>query len=339
MRSQSPDNLPRGKNHLKIFVALVVLLCVALFCVDLWLISKADLTTNSSFEKSVVAIVRSVLENLIAGAIAAIVLALTYRFVIALFDSGDRVLEISPGAITERLLRNARDTSNYIFMGNTASFVASSVLPIMIEGARTGSTEKRLSAYLIDPTNVSAVASYVAYRSRLARATVSVGDAYAGTWKAPERIPTETPDKVVGKVICAVYLCAIASTSRNISVQVYFRRSFTPFRVDMSDREVVLTQESAAEAAVAFSARGHFYSWYRKDAEAQTEQVVSISLEALKSLTPRLHLEPPKGRTADIEKSIVLLLQNVPYLSTLQANTSAISMAAELVAFPTHQYR
>jgi len=149
----------------------------------------------------------------------------------------------------------------------------------------------------------------------------------------------ENEDQVLGKLVAAIYFSAFASLQTSMELRVFLRRSFTPFRADMSDKEVVLTQESTEEAAVAFSALGEFYSWYQKEAVAQQNQAVSIEFLGKRNELLNLSLPHPTGKPEMIKKSLVCLLRLFPHLSSLADRENILDCAVKRIKSPTHSYR
>ncbi|QRR32477.1 hypothetical protein JNX00_12345 [Hydrogenophaga sp. YM1] len=123
-----------------------------------------------------------------------------------------------------------------------------------------------------------------------------------------------------------------------MNISICLRRSFTPFRADISDQEAVLTQESAAEAAVAFSARGHFYGWYQKEADAQKGQSEAFDFTASRDGLRNLNLAHPTGSYVELESSLHALLRFAQHLKPLAANSAVVSKAAKLIGRPKRPY-
>lgn len=337
--SQSPDELPQSSNHRIVFVLVVTLICILLYFLDNYLTGSIDGPNVSASFKQHVTIIKSVIENLIAGAIAAVLFALAYRWIVNWIDPGDRVIEVAPGTITDRLLKNAKSTRSYVFIGNTASFVSSFVLPVLAESARTSGHPKVVNLFLIDPTDQLAIASYVGYRDRVAKGAHKVADYDNAVWFPPLPKMVETTDEVTAKVLSAIYIAAFVALYPGMNVYVYLRRSFTPFRADISDREAVLTQESAAESAVAFSAKGHFYGWYQKEADAQKGQGCLLDLTASRDALRAIGLAHPTSPTSDVEISLRALLSHLDHLAPLAARLAVIEKAAKLIGRPSRTYQ
>lgn len=336
--SQYKDDLPQSRNHRIVFVAAVTAICVLLFIADYALMTSVDGSTPAPI-KQYVSIINSVIENLIAGAIAAVLLALTYQWIVDWIDPGDRVIEVPPSEITDRLLRNANSTRSYIFIGNTASFVSSSVLPILAESARNSGHPKAITLFLIDPTDESAVNAYVGYRARVSKGSHKVADSELAMWLLPQDQKVETPDDVTAKILATIYIAAYVALFPGISISIFLRRSFTPFRADISDAEVVLTQESAAEAAVAFSARGHFYGWYQKEADAQKGQSAVFNFTGSRESLRGLNLAHPTDSVAELERSLNDLLRFSDHFGSLRTKPSVLLKAAKLINRPNRTYR
>ena len=337
-------DLPSKKKHMRIGLAAVVLLSLGLYFLDSWIVD--EMQRQLVLEKDgkanwlkVLGIMRPIVESLIAGSILTIVLATIFRWIVKYVDPRDRVIEISPGYITERLRENARMTSRYIFIGNTATFVTASVLPIVVDIAREDKQLRRVDLYIIDPMDEPSVVSYSLFKKQVSEENTRVGDQMFGKWVAPLfPAPFDTEPKVISKLIAAIYLAAYASVQSSMEVNVYLRRSFTPFRADITEREVVLTQESAKEAAVAFSASGDFYKWYHKEAAAQQNQAVKIDLTAKRSELLSLGLQHPGKDKQAIRGAMVALINAYPHLSSLSARMDVIAFAVDRVARPSHSY-
>jgi hypothetical protein len=311
--SRTNDALPQSRNHRVVFVMAVIAICVILYITNYALATVINESTTVPLKQHL-SIIRSVIENLIAGAVAAVLLALTYRWIVDWIDPGDRVIEVPPSDITNRLLRNARNTRGYVFIGNTASFVSSSVLPILAESARHSGQPKLVTLFLIDPTDASAVNAYVGYRARALKGSHKVADSELAVWFPPQDKKAETPDEVIAKILATVYLAAYVALYPGMNISVCFRRSFTPFRADISDQEAVLTQESAAEAAVAFS--------------------LTASRDSLRDL----HLAHPTASFSELESSLQALLHLIQHLEPLLTKPSVISKAAQLIGRPKRPY-
>ena len=336
--SQSNDDLPQSRNHRNVVVAVVTVICFLLYAADYVITAVTDGTTSTSLKQHV-SIIKSVIENLIAGAIAAVLLTLTYRWIVDWIDPGDRVIEVPTNDITDRLLGNARVTRSYVFIGNTASFVSSSVLPILVESARTSGHPKVVTLFLIDPIDVAAVDAYVGYRARVSKGAYKVADSEQATWFLPQFKKVETPDEVVAKILATIYIASYLALYPGMNISIYLRRSFTPFRADISDNEAVLTQESAAESAVAFASRGHFYGWYQKEADAQKGQGVAFDFTASRDALRSLKLAHPTDPQAELEASLKRLLTHFHHLAPLATRSTVLAKAAELINRPNRPYR
>lgn len=335
--TESKDDLPQSQNQRIVFIVVVSLFCLGLYFADYGLNALIE-EAKSDSSKRQLSIMTSVIENLIAGAIAAVLLALAYRWIVNWIEPGDRVIEVPPGQITDRLMRNARSTRSYVFIGNTASFVSTSVLPVLVETARTSGHPKTVTLFLIDPINGAAVDAYVSYRARVAKGAYKVADTELAMWSLPQSKKIDSPDEVVAKILATFYIAAYAALHPGVNIVIYLRGSFTPFRADISDREAVLTQESALESAVVFSSRGHFYGWYHKEADAQKGQGEPFNLTASRDDLRMLNLAHPTAARSTIESSLSALLSHFGYFAPLMQKSAVIAKAAELIGRPKGQY-
>lgn len=332
-------DLPDPSRHILAAFLVVILVCSALLVIDFFVVKKIAEQTALNNDISILIIARSLLENFVACAICAVLLAFMFKVIVAFIDPRDRVIEISSADITGRLRRNAKNANKYTFIGNTATFVTSTVLPIMVDKAREGGVAHSLSLYIIDPMDVISISSYSIFKSQVSHAKSKIADKEIAKWVQPLYAANkEEMAEVKAKLIAAIYLAAYAHMQSNMSVYIYLRRSFTPFRYDLTDSEVVLTQESASESAVAFSSRGHFYGWYNKEAKAQEAQSVRIDLQGENSNLHALNLVHPSAPLPKIIVSINNLVSLFPYLKPLSLDVDVIELAATKVSKPSHAY-
>ena len=182
------DELPTAKRHLRVAVALVILFIALCLWADWWSIEQASglaKLDQNDVRISYLGTLRSILENLIASALAVLLLGLMYRFVIAWIDPADRVVEISAAQITDRLIANARKSQAYLFVGNTATFVTTAVVPVLTDAGRTASRSRTITLFLIDPLDQITVDNYREYSDRVAQEATKVSDATLATWIRP----------------------------------------------------------------------------------------------------------------------------------------------------------
>lgn len=332
------DELPKSKRHLITFIIAVFTICVATYALDVWITRSTEESSPTGLKLHLL-IIKSIAENLIAGAIAALILALTYRYIVWIMRPGDRVIEVPPREITSRLIKNAQKTRSYVFIGNTATFVASSILPILRESARTSGRPISISLFLINPTNNRVLKEYVTHKYKAAQGALKTADNETTRWVSPSADPKqETHESAAAKVLAAVYLGAYASIQPGVTVCIYLRNMFTPFRADITDGEAVLTQESPNDSAVAFSADGHFYGWYHKEAEAQKQQMHELDLANLSTALRNANLAHPSESTSQVQASLITLLAMIPILAPLRKNSGLMAATVRRICRPRHDY-
>lgn len=335
-----PDDLPDRQFHVIAAVLVIVLICGVLYWIDFFYIAgKLEANQIGPEWKLHATVIRAVIENLIAGAVAAILLALTFRWIVAFIDPRDRVIEIPPRKITDRLLKNAQKTRDYIFIGNTATFVSTAVLPVLCDSVRKSGHPRSVTLILIDLMNDEAVKSYSAFKLSGKQTASKVADRQLARWVPPLNQPVgETSAEIKGKILAAIYLAAYSCLQSGMGVSIYLRNSFTPFRADMTDPEVVLTQESANESAVAFSSDGHFYGWYHKEADAQRMQGIKIDIADRREALRSLLLAHPSSTMEEIRAAIISVAKHFSHLRPIADNEDVVSIAAQRVTHPNHAY-
>lgn len=283
-------------------------------------------------------LLNSILQNMIAGVLAAFVLALTYRFVVKWIDPRDRVIEIRSSAITQRLIKNARKSMGYTFVGNTATFVSSSIIPLLCATVRTTGRSVSVRVFVIDPRENTVVAAYVAHKDRVKLTSAHTSNEDSAAWTYPIKVVEgETIEEVQAKLISCIYLCAYAARHSGVQLELFLRTAFTPFRADITDSEVVLTQESASEPAVAFSSSGVFYSWYQKEVQSLIEQCTRVELTSDKKFREPPIVHPSAGAPS-LKVSLELLLISV-FGNGHSFGEEVIDRAVERIALPGHDYQ
>lgn len=330
---QSDVELPQSSRHFRAAAIATTVLVLVLAFID---IKLAENSQGSNFSGADV--LRSVLENIIGGAVAAFVLATLYRWIVRYLDPGDRVLELKATQITERMQNNARNSTRYLFIGNTATFVCASVLPILCDRARSTGRSISASIFIIDPREVDVVNAYVRNKDRIRIANSRPSDSEIASWVRPieDRQP-ETPDEATAKLYACIYLSALAAKCAGVNITLNLKNFFSPFRADLTDEEVILTQESPAESAVAFSSRGHFYGWYDKEAEALEYQCETISLSGDEEVRS-VQLAHPSSSETEIGTSLdsLLLVALGRFKFSLTPNVRRLTV--QRISRPQHSY-
>jgi len=332
------NDLPTSRNHVRAAAFFVIVIAIALYFVDVELTNFLGSGEKSAPNSIHGQILKSILENMIAGAAVAFLLAIGYRWIVRLVEPGDRVIEVSRGHISSRLQENARSTSRYTFIGNTATFVTASILPILCSRARQTGQTIAGKLFVIDPRDDSVIEAYIGHKDRVRLARSRIADSDLASWTRPVLdVSTETPSEAKAKIYACIYLSAYAAKSSGISIDLYLRRSFTPFRADISDREVVLTQESPSESAVAFSSVGHFYGWYDKEAEAMEQQCTEVRLSTNAKLRAMVMAHPADPKEA-VRESLRKLLSEVLAEHVFFADSEVEEAALKRIIRPTHSY-
>ncbi len=323
------DGLPVGLRR-----TLYVAFCILILVLVLTLFSQYLKGAEFPFS----GLVSAVNENVIAGLIAAFGLAVLYRAVGQWVDPRDRVLEVNSDAITNRLLRNASKTRSYTFVGNTATFVASSIIPLLCAVSRKTGRSQIIRIFVINPLMDEVVDAYVLGKGREMVAGSRGVSEETASWVRPLPSPkvSETPVIAKAKIVSCIYLCAYAAKHSGISVELYLRSAFTPFRADITDREVILTQESASEPAVAFSAEGVFYGWYQKEVESLVGQCLRVDLMGNRDIASVVVAHPTSDAKI-VKGALEKLLERIFPGRTF--SSEVIDEAVKKITFPSHSYQ
>ena len=303
-----PDSdLPKSNKQIKYIAVVLAITTAILIYIDVK-IRAAIVVSN---QKSTLNMALSIIENIMAGLTTAFILAITYRLIIQFIDPADRVIEIEALNIGRRLRSNARKTTSYTFIGNTATFVVSTIIPTLCDAARTTGKPVAIKIFVIDPRDSNVVQSYIRHKNRTQQSLSKVADLDTASWTRPSLTgKSETSNEVIAKLVSCIYLSAYASKCAGISLDMYLQKSFTPFRADITDNEVIQTQEAPNEPAVAFSANGHYYGWHHKEAETLAPQCFQLKFSDQKFLEDVVISHPTSSREL-IEASLKRLLNKL----------------------------
>jgi hypothetical protein len=154
------------------------------------------------------------------------------------------------------------------YKGGTGRYLRARTLPSLASRARVTSSTRELKIQLIDPNDTKVCRDYADYRRGLASAKDD-----AERW-TEDRVREEVLATILG-----VFLARQNETLLALSLSV--TRTFSTFRIDLSDRVVVVTKEDPKEPAFRFSPESSFYTAYKEEFLASMNQSRSISLENL----------------------------------------------------------
>src|SRR5262249_35593561 len=152
--------------------------------------------------------------------------------------------------IGERMKLLPLNTSQYVFWGRSGSFFRAYPLLELDRQAREERKTIDIEVLLPDPADQKLVESYTAI-------VKSLGE-------------TPAKDSFLLNVLVTSLACAIISANnRLIRIRIFYSRFLPAFRVDISEKDAILTQDDPKKAALFFEPRSEFYEMFKSTVRSE----------------------------------------------------------------------
>lgn len=162
-----------------------------------------------------------------------------------------------------KLLKEATLSSKFwIYKGACGRYTRSTTFPNLAENARNEGIGRDIFVYLLNPRNNELCTEYATYRRSL---------------KSGKTGPAWTRKSVQEEVIAtAVSALKYRSTEPLLRIKLYFVDSFSAFRLDISDKYVIVTKEEKDASALRADAGTYFYDSYKDDVRLTERQAIEL---------------------------------------------------------------
>lgn len=188
--------------------------------------------------------IHDVAANILASAIVILGFYIFYVSLIGPNTGLSEVVATRPQDIRIRLESLHDGSRNYMFWGRSGSYFRSAPLLKLDEQARAKKLITDIDVVLPDPTDERLVKSY---REILA----SLGEDPPG-------------NPLLANVLATTMACAIiGANNKYIRVRVYYSKFLPAFRIDMSERGAILTQDDPSKSALFFEGGSEFHEMFR----------------------------------------------------------------------------
>ncbi|TDH36271.1 hypothetical protein E2A64_13390 [Pseudohoeflea suaedae] len=209
------------------------------FCLVLVGVVKAHVTWPITNE-----IMVSVLIEIIAGSVIILGFYALYLYFIGASTAFREVNVTRPQDISERMIAMPKEVRHYMFWGRSGSFFRAYPLLELDRQARENKRNIVVDVLLPDPDDERLVRSY---REIL---------------KALGEEPGDNP--LLPNVLSTCMACAIkSSNNKHLDIKVHLSRFLPAFRVDLSDKGAILTQDDKKKSALFFDYGSEFYDMFR----------------------------------------------------------------------------
>jgi hypothetical protein len=167
--------------------------------------------------------------------------------------------EIFPDTIGRTLEATAAVSDEWEYVGHTGLYVRSKILPILEARSKSQSVPIAIRFIIMNPFNDPLCERYAQYRTRSRSSTIS-----PQTW---------TGLSVQSDLIATIIrLIQAKATYPSLTIHLGLSPSFSVWRYDKSESEVVMTQEDPQQPAYRYLRGSRFFSYCRQEGELAWDQ-------------------------------------------------------------------
>lgn len=212
---------------------------------------------------SISAILDESLGNIFSTVVAATVLSGVVLWLIAPSKKRADLDVVHPKDIGIGLNRALRKARSWHYDGSTGRWNRSDVLPKLAAAARQTNSTRSCRLIVMDPQNEGVCQAYADYRRGLRTGR-------ANTWN----LRSVRADLCTTVVLAAVY----ESNEPLLDIRLYVKSVSPVYRIDASDKHLMLTREDPAEPALACEADTHFFDAFMETVNFDARQAREVVL-------------------------------------------------------------
>ncbi|WP_143747331.1 hypothetical protein [Marinibacterium profundimaris] len=205
--------------------------------------------------------IRSVSSNLFSAALTVLVVYGAYIYFIREDIERPEIETLRPGDISDEIKELPEDTAFYFLWARSATYFRAETLQRLSDNARKARKTIDVTILLPDPQikNLSEV-----YEDMVG----ILGE-------------NDGKDKLFKNAVATSAACALAAANnRNLKVRVCLSNFIPSFRIDMSDRGAILTEDDKSLYALKFSRQSQFFEMFRSMIISEVELSRTVDLSA-----------------------------------------------------------
>lgn len=209
------------------------------------------------------ALLGSLLDNLVVSLFLAVFLGAFVFWLTPDIVKRSNIEVIEPKQINPLLKVAASGTRSWVYKGACGRYTRATTMPTLAEAAKLEGIGRDITICLLNPKNEAACTAYATYRR-------SLKSGNAGTpWTC----------QVVQEEIIATAVTALKYQFSEplLRIRVFFVDYFSAFRLDISDRFVVITKEDKEASALRADAGTYFYDSYKDDVRLTERQSTEMT--------------------------------------------------------------
>lgn len=223
---------------------------VAILLVSIGCMALATMLLNQGWPRD---LLQSFFSEVAAASAIILIFYAVYLYFIGPHTSADKVVVVRSQDIRELLRELVNETRHYAFWGRTGAFFRSESLRDLSQQAIGNRRQISVDVLLPDPNDPELAAGY----SRILHALGE--DAKKPTLPA--------------HVLATCFVCAVEEANNmHLDVHVYLSKHLPTYRLDLSDKGVLLTQDDRRRAALRFESEGEFFDLWRAAIDSEKER-------------------------------------------------------------------
>jgi len=251
-------------HHRKMVATIVALIFILILILRAFVFYEIDPAGNPD----TTATFRSFFDGLLATILvtASVTVALTwFRSPI---EENINELFIQPFEIDDTLRKGALDTREWYYLGHTAKYIRSQILPSINRESLAKNENKKIKIIILNPNDAELCSYYAKYRKHSRSSQINNGD-----WT----------EKSVKLDLIASILCMIELHQANsmLEVNAGLKSHVSLFRVDISSSMALVTQEDNQESAIRYTSDSQFYRCYRREMEIAWDQCEQLKINSV----------------------------------------------------------
>ena len=230
------DFLPKSKRERNIVVLLLLTLTALL------VIGRIVFTPDSQ------TVAKDLVDSLVTTTMVTLVLALVLRYLDLNSKYHLESKMLYPSEISGELSDAAKIATEWEYRGGCGRYQRFDVLPALANSATASGRGRYAYVEILDPDNTELCEKYATYRNNRRSGR--------GAWSA---------DRVRLEVLATIFSAYNYAKTANLEVELYLASGFSLFRVDLSDKYAVVTQEDERLPALKLAAESHYYREIQED--------------------------------------------------------------------------
>lgn len=248
-----------SKHHYrKTFFTVVLLILVLSLALRFYAIPTYDATLKYSY----IGFFALILDNLVVSLFISVFIGAFIFWITPKIVKRSVMEVIDPKQINPLLKAAASSTKFWIYKGACGRYTRATTLPMLADTAKSEGIGRDITICLLNPRNEELCEEYATYRQSLKSGKKGV------IWT----------QQMVQEEILATAICALKyhATQPLLRVRVFFVDSFSVFRLDVSDKYVVITKEDKEASALRADAGTYFYDSYIDDIRLTERQATEL---------------------------------------------------------------